>query len=176
MTGLATTALEEGLDAIRAAPADDGTVEMIVRRPVVDAREVVASAGIEPGGGLEGDSWGARPHPQAEAEITVMNARAAALLAGGERARWPLAGDQLYVDLDLSHANLPAGTRLRVGAALLEVSARPHTGCTKFSARFGDEALAFVNSHEGKALRLRGMNCRVVEGGVVRTDDRVTRA
>jgi MOSC domain-containing protein YiiM len=176
MTGLGTAALEEGLDAIRRAPTDDGRVEMIVRRPAVDAREVVDSGRIEPGGGLEGDSWGARPHPQPEAEITLMSARAVSLFADGDRDRWPLAGDQVYVDLDLSHTNLPAGTRLRVGDALLEVSGRPHTGCNKFSARFGDEALAFVNSDEGKALRLRGVNCAVIEGGNVRTGDRVTKA
>lgn len=176
MTGLGTAALHEGLDVIREAPADGGTVEMIVRRPVVDAREEVDAARIEPGSGLEGDSWGARPHPQLEAEITLMSARAAALFTEGDRERWPLAGDQLYVDLDIGHANLPAGTRLRVGTALLEVSGRPHTGCNKFSARFGDEALAFVNSEQGKALRLRGMNCAVIEGGVVRTGDRVTKA
>jgi MOSC domain-containing protein YiiM len=176
MTILGTPALREGLPAIREAPGDDGTVELIVRRPSVDAREVVRQARIEAGGGLEGDSWGARPHPQPEAEITLMSSRAADLVAGGDRDRWPLAGDQIYVDLDLSHANLPAGTRLKVGAALLEVSARPHTGCTKFSGRFGDEALAFVNSDEGKALRLRGMNCRVVQGGLVRTGDPVVKA
>jgi MOSC domain-containing protein YiiM len=141
----------------------------------VDAREIVTSARIEPGLGLDGDSWRSRPHPSSEAEITLMNARCVALLAG-DVDRWPLAGDQLYVDLDLSVTNLPAGSQLRIGTVLLEVSARPHTGCSKFSARFGDEALAFVNSDVGKAMRLRGMNCRVVEGGLVRAGDRVTKA
>jgi MOSC domain-containing protein YiiM len=167
--------LQEGLAHILGSPSDDGTVEMIVRRPTVDAREVVTSARIEPGLGLDGDSWGSRPHPSSEAEITLMNARCVALLAG-DVDRWPLAGDQLYVDLDLGVENLPAGSRLRVGTVLLEVSARPHTGCSKFSARFGDEALAFVNSDVGKAKRLRGMNCRVVEGGVVTAGDGVTKA
>jgi MOSC domain-containing protein YiiM len=176
MTGLGTTALEEGLDAVRAASADGGTVEMIVRGPAVDAREAVTSARIERGSGLKGDTRAARPHPKAYSEITLMSARAAALLSDGDRDRWPLAGDQLYVDLDLSHANLPVGSRLRVGTALLEVSEKPQTGCTEFSARFGDEALAFVNFDEGKALRLRGMNCSVVEAGVVRTGDRVAKA
>ena len=166
---------EEGLAHILGSPRDSGTVELIVRRPTVDAREVVASARIEPGSGLEGDSWGARPHPSLEAEITVMNARCVAILAG-DAERWPLAGDQLYVDMDIGVENLPPGSRMRVGTALLEVSARPHTGCTKFSARFGDEALAFVNSDVGKTMRLRGMNCRVVEGGEVSTGDRVTKA
>lgn len=101
-----------------------------------------------------------------------MNARCIAVLAG-DVERWPLAGDQLYVDLDLSVANLPAGSQLRVGTVLLEVSDKPHTGCSKFSARLGDAALAFVNSEEGKAMRLRGMNCRVIEGGEVSTGDRL---
>jgi MOSC domain-containing protein YiiM len=174
MNHLDTAALQEGLPHIAASPPDDGTVEMIVRRPTVDAREVVVSARVAPGLGLEGDSWGSRPHPSSDAEITLMNARCVALLAG-DVDRWPLAGDQLYVDMDLSVVNLPDDSRLRVGTVLLEVSATPHTGCSKFSARFGDEALAFVNSEVGKAMRLRGMNCRVIEGGLVRTGDRLTK-
>jgi MOSC domain-containing protein YiiM len=170
-----TAALHEGVAHIAASPRDDGTVEMIVRRPSVDGREVVISAGVEPGHGLQGDSWGSRPHPSPAAEITLMNARCIALVAG-DMDRWPLAGDQLFVDLDLSVTNLPAASRLRVGTALLEVSDKPHTGCSKFSARFGAHAHAFVNSDEGKAMRLRGMNCRVVEAGVVRTGDRIAKA
>jgi MOSC domain-containing protein YiiM len=169
-----TAALLEGLPHIAGSPRDDGTVEMIVRRPTVDEREVVASAQVEPGRGLEGDSWGSRPHPSSDAEITLMNARCVALLAG-DVDRWPLAGDQLYVDMDISLENLPAGSRLRIGTVLLEVSDKPHTGCSKFSARFGEEALAFVNSDEGRAMRLRGMNCRVIEGGMVRAGDRLTK-
>lgn len=175
MSQRAMVELEEGLAHIKDAPRDGGTVEMIVRRPAVDAREVVERARIEPGSGLDGDSWGTRPHPSSEAEITIMNARCVAMLAG-EPDRWPLAGDQLYVDMDIGVENLPPGSLLRVGTALLEVSGRPHTGCTKFSARFGDEALAFVNSDLGMSMRLRGMNCRVVEGGEVRSGDHVTKA
>ena len=174
MNHLDAAALQEGLPHIAASPSDDGTLEMIVRRPTVDGREVVARVRIEPGLGLEGDSWGSRPHPSSDAEITIMNARCVALLAGGVD-RWPLAGDQLYVDMDLSAVNLPAGSRLRVGTVLLEVSDKPHTGCSKFSARFGDEALAFVNSEAGKTMRLRGMNCRVIEGGGVRAGDRLSK-
>lgn len=164
--------LELGLAHVSASPRDEGTVEMIARRPTVDEREIVDSAQVEPGSGLIGDSWGARPHPSSDAEITLMNARCIALIAG-EVDRWPLAGDQIYVDMNISIENLPAGTRLWVGSVLLEVSAKPHTGCSKFSSRFGDEALAFVNSDEGKAMRLRGMNMRVVEGGTVRTGDSI---
>ncbi len=103
-----------------------------------------------------------------------MNSRCIAMLAG-DVDRWPLAGDQLYVDLDLSVENLPAGTRLRVGSALIEVSAKPHSGCSKFSSRFGDDALAFVNSDIGRAMRLRGLNARIVEGGSISPGDRLTK-
>jgi MOSC domain-containing protein YiiM len=104
-----------------------------------------------------------------------MNARVAALLAGPPDA-WSAAGDQLYVDLDLGEANLPAGTRLAIGDAVLEVSAAPHTGCAKFSGRFGVDALRFVSTPEGRELRLRGMNTRVVRGGTIALGDVVTKA
>ena len=174
MSQTGAAALQDGLAHIAGSPRKEGKVELIVCRPTVDGREVVASARVEPGLGLEGDSWRSRPHPSSDAEITLMNARCVAILAG-DVDRWPLAGDQLYVDMDLSLANLPAGSRLRAGAVLLEVSDKPHTGCSKFSARFGEEALAFVNSAEGKAMRLRGMNCRVIEGGVVRAGDPIAK-
>jgi MOSC domain-containing protein YiiM len=99
-----------------------------------------------------------------------MNSRVIALLAG-DKERWPLAGDQLYVDLDLSVDNLPPGTRLNFGSAVVEVSDRPHTGCKKFAARFGLDALQFVNSPQGKQLRLRGLHARVVQPGVIRVGD-----
>ena len=103
-----------------------------------------------------------------------MSSRAAALVAG-DRERWPLAGDQLYVDLDLSDENLPPGTRLALGSAVLEVTDEPHTGCKKFTARFGLDAMVFVNSPVGRALNLRGINARVVESGTVRVGDAVTK-
>ncbi len=99
-----------------------------------------------------------------------MNARAASLVAGDPERR-ALAGDQLYVDLDLSERNVPPGTRLRVGSALLEVTALPHRGCGKFTARFGVDAAKFVNSAVGRELNLRGINARVLEGGTVRVGD-----
>ena len=103
-----------------------------------------------------------------------MSARAVEAVAG-DRERWPLAGDQLYVDLDLSVDNLPAGTRLAVGEAVLEMTAEPHTGCGKFSARFGSEAIKFVNKSPGRELRLRGVNARVVTPGTVRVGDAVAK-
>jgi len=163
--------LEAGLDVIRASPRDVGTVEMIVRRPRSGEREVVASARLDPSAGLVGDRWGAVTPPHGE-QLTVMNSRTIALLAQ-DRARWPLAGDQLYVDLDLSLVNLPAGTRLAVGDAVIEVSAEPHTPCRKFRARYGLDALRFVGSKVGQELQLRGINARIVAAGDARVGDTI---
>lgn len=174
--------LAAGLAAVRAAPRDAGTVEMIVRRPAVDAREVLAEGRLTAEDGLVGDSWrsrGSRSTPDGSADpdrqVTVMSSRYVDLIAGGDRSAWPLAGDQLYVDLDLSEASLPAGARLRVGTALVEVTEPPHTGCAKFSARFGSEALRVANSPEGRTLRLRGLHVRVLEPGTVRQGDAIRR-
>jgi MOSC domain-containing protein YiiM len=169
--------LEAGLEVVRAAPRGEGVVELIVRRPAVGVREVVEAGELDLEDGLVGDSWrtrgrsGGRPS-NTNAQVTVMNARATALVAR-DRKRWQLAGDQLYVDLDLSGEHLPAGTRLAVGSAVIEVTSVPHTGCKKFSERFGLEALLFVNSPEGRALNLRGINTRIVEPGTVRVGDAV---
>lgn len=173
------TRFEESLDHIREAPADGGTVELIARRPAEDEREVLSEARLNARDGLEGDTWRVRGSsrtpdggPNPEAQLTLMSARAAAAIAG-ERERWPLAGDQLYVDLDLSLANLPPGSRVQIGSAVIEFSEIPHTGCAKFSARFGIDALRFVNSPIGRDLRLRGANCRVVVAGTVRPGDSI---
>ena len=169
--------LAAGLETVRAAPRDEGVVELIVRRPDVEQREVVEEAELDVELGLVGDNWstrgrsGGRPS-NTKAQITVKSARAAALIAK-QRERWPLAGDQLYVDLDLSEENLPAGTQLQVGSAVIEVTDVPHTGCKKYRARFGLEALEFANSPEGRALNLRGINTRVVRAGTVRVGDAV---
>ncbi len=170
---LSMTELEAGRAPIRQSPAQDGELVMIVRRPGVDAREVLPEGMLDVNEGLVGDNWGTRSSPpNIEAQLTLMNARVIALLCGVEE-RWPEAGDQLFVDLDLSADNLPAGTRLSVGEAVLEVSALPHTGCDKFKARFGLDALKFVNSHEGKQMRLRGLNAKIILPGKIRVGDRV---
>ena len=173
------TRLEESLDHIRAAPADGGTLELITRRPAVDEREVVTEARLDTSTGLEGDTWSARGSsrtadggPNPDSQLTLMNARAATAIAG-ERERWPLAGDQLYVDLDLSITNLPPGSRVQIGSAVIEFSETPHTGCAKFQARYGNDSLRFVNSQVGRELRMRGANCRVVVSGVVRVGDTI---
>jgi hypothetical protein len=173
--------LEAGLDEIRRSPADEGRLELIVRRPGVNEREILAEGVLDHSDGLVGDTWKRRrstrtpdgsPHPGMQ--LNVMNARAAGLIAGSP-ARWALAGDQLYVDLDLSEANLPAGTLLELGSAVIEITDQPHRGCAKFAARFGQEALRFVNSPVGRELRLRGLNARVVVAGRVRTGDVVAK-
>ena len=163
--------LEAGVGEIRRSPRDIGTVELIVRRPAENERETLAEAHLDTTKGLVGDGWLA-DDGDVRRQVTVMNARVVALLAGS-RDRWPLAGDQLYLDLDLSVENLPPGTRVEVGAAVLEVSDVPHRGCKKFAARYGLDALRFVNSKQGYAWNLRGINTRVVRGGAVRTGDPV---
>src|SRR2546429_5883659 len=168
---LELSTLDAGLAGIAAAPADAGTVELIVRRPAEGEREILTEARLDTALGLVGDRW-LGPDADPARQVTVMNARVVALLAGS-RDRWPLAGDQLYVDLDLSGGNLPVGTWLAIGSAVLVVTEAPHRGCKKFAARFGLDALRFVNNEVAYALRLRGMNARVVRGGVVRSGDAV---
>lgn len=180
VTHLTTSQLEAGLDVIRQAPRDDGTLQLIVRRPAVGEREVLDEAALDLVEGLVGDTWRVRassrsadkrsPHP--DLQLTLINTRAIALVAQDE-ARWRLAGDQLYVDLDLSGSNLPAGTRLGIGTAVIEVTALPHTGCSKFVERFGLDAMKFVNSPVGRDLNLRGINARVVQAGTIRRGDSV---
>jgi MOSC domain-containing protein YiiM len=176
---LSMTELEAGMDHIRRSPKDNGRLVMIVRRPNVDKREVLNEGELNTIEGLAGDTWKVRgnghtPDGSADsnAQITVMNARTIALLAQ-EEERWPLAGDQLYVDMDLSHDNIPPGTRLSLGSAIIEVSEEPHTGCKKFSSRFGVEAMKFVNSPEGKQLHLRGINAKVIQEGRICVGDAV---
>jgi MOSC domain-containing protein YiiM len=174
---LTMTELEAGLEEIRRAPKDAGALEMIVRRPGKGQREVVDHAQLDREQGLVGDNWLTRGNPRAldhranpAAQLTVMSTRVIALVAQ-DRQRWPLAGDQIFVDLDLSIANLPPGTRLAIGSAVIEVTAEPHTGCAKFVQRFGVDAMKFVNSSLGRQLQLRGLNARVASPGVISVGD-----
>lgn len=178
---LSMTELEAGMAYIRHSPKEEGILKMIVRRPVDDEREVIEQGELDLLDGLIGDNWKSRGSKHSEdgsanpdAQITIMNARTIELLAQAEE-RWPLAGDQLYLDMDLSDDNIPPGTRLAIGSAILEVSAVPHTGCKKFSARFGVEAMKFVNSPEGKRLHLRGINTKIVQAGVIQVGNIVTK-
>ncbi len=177
MKHLTTEELEAGLDEIRRSPKDDGVLRLIVRRPKISEREVLETGELDTIVGLVGDTWNIRgssrmadnsPHP--DMQLNIMNSRAAALVAQDEN-RWQLAGDQLYIDIDLSDENLPAGTRISIGSAIIEVTAQPHTGCKKFVERFGLDAMKFVNSPVGKQLHLRGINAKVVQSGVIRQGD-----
>ncbi len=169
--------LEAGLEAIRSAPKDEGVLELIVRRPQIEEREVLAEGELHIEHGLIGDNWSVRgssrtvdgsAHP--DMQLNIMSSRVIALVAQ-EKERWPLAGDQLFLNLDLSAENLPAGARLALGSAVIEVSPQPHLGCNKFVARFGMDAMKFVNSPVGRELHLRGINAKVVQGGIIRVGD-----
>jgi hypothetical protein len=171
--------LEAGLDHIRQSPKSEGVLRLIVRRPRVDEREVLAEGELHPSEGLAGDSWIMRgssrtadgsSHP--DMQLNIMNARVIALVAQ-DKDRWQLAGDQLFIDMDLSDENLPAGSRLALGSAVIEVSPQPHTGCQKFVSRFGRDAMKFVNSPLWKELHLRGINAKVVQPGTIRVGDEV---
>jgi hypothetical protein len=171
--------MEAALETIRQSPRDIGELKLISRRPATDEREVLTEAQLDPAHGLIGDNWkarGSRSTPDGSAnpemQLNVMNARVIELLAP-DRERWALAGDQLFVDFNLSETNVPPGTRLAIGSAVIEVTAPPHLGCKKFSARFGPDAMKFVNSEEGKQLHLRGVNAKVVVSGKVRSGDEV---
>ena len=178
---LSMNELEAGLEEILRSPSDEGVVELIVRRPEVSRREVLQVGDLDLTDGLVGDSWKYRSssrtpdgsaHP--EMQLNLMNSRVIALLAGA-RERWPLAGDQLFVDLDLSVEHQPPGTRLALGSAVIEVTAEPHTGCGKFVERFGLDAMKFVNSPTGRRLNLRGINAKVVQPGRVAVGEPIRR-
>jgi MOSC domain-containing protein len=179
MRHLTTAELEAGLDSIRESPKDDGVLRLIVRRPNVGEREVLDAGELDVADGLVGDTWKRRASKRTtdgsahrDMQLNIMNARTIALIAGGED-RWSLAGDQLFVDLDLSAVNLPPRTTLAIGSAIVQVTDQPHTGCSKFESRFGADARTFVNSPVGRELSLRGINAKVIQSGTIRVGDRV---
>lgn len=174
---LALPDLETGLAELGTSPQDNGTVAMIVCRPDFGQRQVLEAAEIDTTQGLVGDNWltrGSRHTEDSSAnpgqQIAIMNSRVIQAITLDE-SRWALAGDQLFLDLDLSAENLPPGQRITVGTVVLEISEIPHNGCGKFTERFGSGATHFVNSKEGRELRRRGVNARVIQSGTVRTGD-----
>jgi len=176
---LTTEELEVGIKDVYLSPKDLGKIDLIVCRPDVEKREVLTDAKLDTTEGLIGDNWKARgskstvdgsAHP--EMQLNIMNSRVIALLAQ-EKERWQLAGDQLFIDLDLSAENLPAGSHLSLGSAIIEITAEPHSGCKKFAARFGQDAIKFVNSPLGKELHLRGVNAKVIQPGAIQVGDTV---
>ncbi len=173
--------LQAGIAALGASPSNHGTLEMIVCRPSIGERLVLEQAEMDLHEGLIGDNWRARGSKHTEdgsanpdQQITIMNSRIIQVIAQ-ERERWPLAGDQLFVDLDLSMENLPSGQRIAIGTAVLEITGIPHTGCQKFSMRFGNDAAKFINSPEGRQNRRRGINARVIQSGTVRAGDAIVK-
>lgn len=173
---------DTALDDIAASPADQGVLELIVRRPEIGERELLDVGELSLETGLVGDSWSRRassrtpdgsPHP--EMQLNIINARVSRIVAGDDADRRALAGDQLHVDLDLGPENLPAGTRLAIGSAVIEITAQPHTGCAKFSGRFGADALRFVNTGRGREMRLRGINAKVVVPGTITAGAPITK-
>ncbi len=181
MQHLTAEQLQAGLAHILAAPSDQGVVEMVIRRPTTGEREILDEAELSTAEGVVGDNWSTRgssltadggPHP--EMQLNVMNCRVTDLVARS-RDRWALAGDQLYVDFDITESNTPAGTRLAIGTAVIEVTAQPHRGCAKFTQRFGLDAHRFVNDPEHRELHLRGINAKVVQPGVIRPGDPIVK-
>lgn len=171
--------LEANLDYIREAPTETGVLELVVRRPREDEREVLIKGVLNEKEGLVGDSWKDRfssstpdGTPNPETQINLMNSRSIETIASSKED-WPKAGDQLYINMDISHTNLPAGSRLAIGSAIIEITEKPHNGCKKFAQRYGVDSMKFVNSPDGKELRLRGANARVVQAGVISAGDQV---
>ena len=171
---------ETALADIAASPSDRGVLELIVRRPAIDEREILDVGELSLECGLVGDTWDRRPSkrtpdgsPHPDMQLNIINSRLSRIVAGEDADRRALAGDQLHVDLDLSPENLPAGTRLAIGSAVVEITAQPHTGCAKFAGRYGADALRFVNTGRGREMRLRGINAKVVVAGTVSAGDTV---
>jgi hypothetical protein len=169
--------LKAGMGHVYDAPKDEGKLQLVVRRPGRGEREILAEGQLDTEQGLIGDDWVNRPGmhretPSPYAQVTVMNARAAELVSGDpEPSTWAQCGDQLYIDLDISEANMPAGTRIEIGEAVLEIQSEPHTGCVQFRSWWGQEALRHISTSEGLSLRLRGANTRVLRSGIVRPGD-----
>ncbi len=172
---------QRGFDIIKASPSASGTVQLIVIRPDVNERMELDEGQLDQDQGLIGDNWATRgssktedgsAHP--EMQINIMNSRVIRLVTG-DKNDWKLAGDQLFIDFNLSKDNVPPGTRLSVGEAILEVTTVPHTGCKKFAQRFGKDALKFLSTKEGLHWQLRGINARVVKSGTVKLGDMVTK-
>ena len=172
------TELEVGLAQLLEAPQDRGNLELIVIRPTKEQRQILDEAWLSPEAGVQGDNWAkgcwkslpdGRPDP--DVQVTIMSARLARLVMGEDKSHWALAGDQLIADLDLSEGNLPVGQRLVLGDAVLEITSVPHRGCAKYRARFGDEALRFINTDEGRRMNLRGIYAKILQAGRVRVGD-----
>lgn len=174
-THLTLDQLNSRLDEVQRSPADNGSVEMLVIRPQEDERWTPRTVDVSFDLGVHGDRWATSKYrDQPDIQVAIINSRLLDLVSGG-RDRWSLAGDNIVADLDISHANLVAGQKLEAGSAVLEITEAPHTGCKKFSSRFGADALRFVNLGAGKDLRLRGIYARVIQAGSISVGDRLSK-
>jgi MOSC domain-containing protein YiiM len=169
MKHLTTEEIEANLDKVLESPKDNGVLNLICRRPNTDEREVLETGELDIEKGLVGDDW-LRRDGKYETQLTIMNSRIVDLIAQDEN-RWELAGDQLFVDLNLTDENLPHGTQLQIGSAIIEVTSQPHNGCKKFVERFGLDAMKFVSSPIGKQFHLRGIYAKVIKSGTIRQGD-----
>ncbi|GJM29802.1 MAG: MOSC domain-containing protein [Cyclobacteriaceae bacterium] len=173
--------IERGFEVVKASPSFEGTVQMVVIRPEVNQRKELDEGQLDVEKGLVGDNWATRGSSQTEdgnahpgMQINIMNSRVIRLVTH-DRSEWKMAGDQLFVDLNLSKSNMPPGTRFTVGDATLEVTDIPHTGCKKFAQRFGTDALKFISTKEGKEWQLRGINAKVIKSGAVKLGDTISK-
>lgn len=170
--------LETILEDVRNSPTEVGKILLIAVRPANGERLVVDQARMSTETGLEGDNWldrsADKDNVSRHNQLTLMNSRFADAITPDGKG-WELAGDQLYVDFDISLENAPAGTLLQVGGATIRISEEPHTGCAKFVRRFGREMLKMTQTDVGKDLRLRGVNASVIESGTVCTGDSIRR-
>ena len=179
---LNTDELEAGLEEALTSPTDEGIVNLIVCRPDVGQRKVLQSAEFSLEIGLVGDNWSKKPYskspdggPHPEMQVTMINSRVLDLITAGDSSRMAVPGDQLVVDFDLSRENIPPGTKLNIGSAVIEVTEAPHTGCAQFVGWFGADAMRFVNSSRGRELCLRGINSKVVQPGVISQGDKINK-
>jgi MOSC domain-containing protein YiiM len=173
VTHLTPEQLELGLPGVLSSPQDDGVIEMLIVRPNEDERLTPDKVEVSALLGVHGDHWSKGKYSEMpDIQIAIINARLLDLVSGG-RDRWPLAGDNIVADLDLSQTSLVPGQKLRAGTAVLEITDTPHEGCKKFASRFGPAALRFVNVGPAKDLRLRGVYARVLQDGLISVGDRI---
>lgn len=164
--------LVDALDKIAQSPKQEGRVDLIVRRPAVDEREVLEVGELSEAQGLVGDNWRVKGEPVLDMQLNIMNSRVIQAICG-DIINWPIAGDQFFVDFDLGAENLPAGTQLSLGDAIIEITPEPHMGCKKFTERFGVDAMKFVNSKLHREHNLRGICAKVVKSGRVAVGDSI---
>jgi MOSC domain-containing protein YiiM len=166
--------LEAGWRSAAALPAT-GRVAAVVVRTGNGAHATPERIELSPERGVHGDRWGEAATPDPEAQVSLIDRRVVEVLVGGDRTRLHVPGDNIVVDFDLDEGSLPVGAQLCLGSAVIEITGKAHTGCAKFRARLGDDALRWVNTHAHRPRRLRGLFARVISAGAVAVGDHLTR-